>query len=156
MRSCAVPCSSEHQYGVAVDMFHTDMTQYGSKKHHYFDITPEWAWVHEFGKNYGIVLRYPPDKTSMTGCIYEAWHFRYVGAQTAKILMARGYVLEEYMGAKLGLFNLDSKVEVRSGSFNSITAFSLETGLIQLTGKHFLSVSDDVKVKLKSTELSEC
>ncbi len=156
MRSCAIPCCSEHQQGVAVDMYHLDMVEYGSKKHHYFDITPEWAWVHEFGKNYGIVLRYPADKTDLTGCIYEAWHFRYVGKTIAKILMAKGYTLEEYMGAKLGLLNLDSSVTVKSGTFNSITAFSVDTGLLQFTGKHFISVADVVTVKGKSMELSEC
>ncbi|MBQ4557124.1 MAG: M15 family metallopeptidase, partial [Clostridia bacterium] len=156
MRSCAVPCSSEHQWGVAVDMYHLDMTEYGTKKHHYFDITPEWAWVHENGKKYGIVLRYPADKTDLTGCIYEAWHFRYVGKTVAHILMARGITLEEYMGAKLGLLNLDSSVTVKSGAFHSITAFSRDTGLLQLTGKHFISVSDNVTITEKSNELSEC
>ncbi len=156
MRSCAVPCCSEHQWGVAVDMYHLDMVQYGSKKHHYFDITPEWEWVHENGKKYGIVLRYAADKTDITGCIYEAWHFRYVGKTVARILLARGLCLEEYMGAKLGLLNLDSSVTVKSGVFNSITPFSRETGLMQLTGKHFVSISDGVTVKEKNNELSEC
>ena len=156
MRSCAVPCTSEHQWGVAVDMYHPDMTEYGSKKHHYFDITPEWAWVHENGKKYGIVLRYHAEKTDITGCIYEAWHFRYVGETVARILMARGINLEEYMGAKLGLLNLDSSVTVKSGTFNSVTAFSRDTGLLQLTGKHFISVSDNVTVTKNSKELSEC
>ncbi|MBE6679552.1 MAG: D-alanyl-D-alanine carboxypeptidase family protein [Ruminococcaceae bacterium] len=156
MRSCAIPGCSEHQFGVAVDMYHLDMVQYGSKKHHYFDITPEWAWVHENGKNYGIVLRYAADKTDITGCIYEAWHFRYVGKTVAKILMAKGISLEEYMGAKLGLLNLDSFVNVKSGAYNSISPFSFETGLLQLTGKHFVSIDNCVSVKEKSTELSEC
>lgn len=156
MRSCAVPCCSEHQWGVAVDMYHLDMTEYGSKKHHYFDITPEWAWVHENGKKYGIVLRYHADKTDITGCIYEAWHFRYVGKTVANILMARGINLEEYMGAKLGLLNLDSNVTVKSGTFNSISPFSFETGLMQLTGKHFVSVGEKVVLKEKEKDLSEC
>ena len=60
------------------------------------------------------------------------------------------------MGAKLGLLNLDSSVTVMSGSFNSVTPFSLETGLLQLTGKHFMSISDGVRIKEKCTELSEC
>lgn len=155
-RSCAVPTTSEHQWGVAVDMYHLDMTEYGSKKHHYFDITPEWAWVYENGKKYGIVLRYNADKTDITGCIYEAWHFRYVGKDVAGILMARNLSLEEYMGAKLGLLNLDSNVTVNSGNFNSVTPFSKETGLLQLTGKHFISVADNVIIKETSEELSEC
>ena len=60
------------------------------------------------------------------------------------------------MGAKLGLLNLDSSVTVKSGVYNSITAFSKETGLLQLTGKHFISIDDAVIVKETQNELSEC
>lgn len=156
MRSCGLPTTSEHLYGVAVDMYDTDLTQYGSKKHHYFDITPEWAWVRENGAKYGIVLRYPDDKTDITGCIYEAWHFRYVGRVVATVLKARGYTLEEYMGARLGLFHRDASVTVESGTFHSVTAFSRETGLLQFTGKHFLSVGENVRLTERNTEASEC
>ncbi len=156
LRSCGLPTTSEHQYGVAVDMYDMDLTEFGSKKHHYFDITPEWAWVRENGPRYGIVLRYPDNKTDITGCIYEAWHFRYVGKTVATVLKARGYTLEEYMGAKLGLFHRDAHVTVESGNFHSITAFSRETGLLQFTGKHFLTIGKNVRLTKHIEEASEC
>lgn len=154
-RSCALPCTSEHHWGVAVDMYDADLTQF-KKKHHYYDITREWAWVHEHGANYGIVLRYPADKVDMTGFIYEPWHFRYVGEDVARILHARGITLEEYVAALTGCFDKDSDVKVKSGSYNSITAFSRDTGYIQLTGKHFISIGDRVEIADPSDEVSEC
>ena len=145
LRSCSMPLCSEHHRGVAVDMYDVDLTQFGGKKHHYYNLTPEWAWVCENGVKYGIILRYPASKTDITGTIYETWHFSYVGKTAATVLKACGYVMEEYMGAKLGLFNQNSNVIVKSGTFNSITPFSLETDNIQFTGSHVLSVSDTVK-----------
>ena len=154
MRSCALPTCSEHQQGVAVDMYNADMVQYGGKKHHYYDITPEWAWVKENGAKYGIVLRYLSGKNDITGFIYEAWHFRYVGKEVATVLRAREYTLEEYMGARLGLYHLDASVTVNSGVFHRITPYSAETGAIQFTGKHYLSVSDKVTVLNNSADTS--
>jgi len=47
---------------------------------------------------YGFILRYPPDKISETGIIYESWHYRYVGKEDAKKIMDSGVTLEEYLG----------------------------------------------------------
>lgn len=154
-RSCAMPRCSEHHYGVAVDMYDFDLTQF-KKKHHYYDLTPEWAWISEHGREYGIILRYPADKVDITGCIYEPWHFRYVGEDTAYVIARRGITLEEYAGALYGAFELDSHVTVLSGSYNMVTAFSLNTGLIQLTGKHFITIGEDVLLKVPNDDASEC
>ncbi|MBQ2732867.1 MAG: M15 family metallopeptidase, partial [Clostridia bacterium] len=156
LRSCAFPGTSEHYYGVAMDMHDPDLTQFGGKKHHYYDITPEWAWIKENGAKYGIVLRYAADKVGITGFIYEAWHFRYVGKDAARVLNARNITLEEYVGAKYGLFHKNSRVTVKSGCYNSITAFSRNTGYIQLTGRHFLEIGENVTVKCTQKEASEC
>lgn len=144
LRSCSLPLCSEHHRGVAVDMYDADLLQFGGKKHHFYNLTQEWAWVCENGKNYGIVLRYPLDKTDITGTIYEVWHFSYVGKATAMVLKASNYVMEEYMGAKLGLFCQNSSVTVKSGTFNSITAYSKDIGKLQFIGSHLLSISNNV------------
>ncbi len=154
-RSCAMPCCSEHHYGVAVDMHDPDLTQF-KKKHHYYDLTPEWAWISEHGWKYGIILRYPADKVDITGCIYEPWHFRYVGRDAAYVISRRGITLEEYAGALYGAFELDSNVTLLSGTYNNVTAFSLDTGLIQLTGKHFITIGEGVKLKAPNNDASEC
>ena len=156
LRSCAFPGTSEHYYGVAMDMHDPDLTLFGGKKHHYYDITPEWAWIKENGAKYGIVLRYPADKVDITGFIYEAWHFRYVGKDAARVLNARNITLEEYVGAKYGLFHRESRVTVKSGCYNSITQFSRDTGYIQFTGRHFLTVGENVRIAHSGNNSTEC
>ncbi|MBQ5648706.1 MAG: D-alanyl-D-alanine carboxypeptidase family protein, partial [Clostridia bacterium] len=114
------------------------------------------AWIKENGAKYGIVLRYPAEKVEITGFIYEAWHFRYVGKDAARVLNARGITLEEYVAAKYGLFHRESRVTVKSGSYNSITQFSRETGYIQLTGRHFLDIGEGVRIAHTQKESTEC
>ena len=49
-------------------------------------------------QEYGFILRYPKDKTEVTGVGYEPWHYRYVGVEAAQEIMAQGICLEEYVG----------------------------------------------------------
>ena len=49
--------------------------------------------------DYGFILRYPTDKSALTGIGYEPWHYRYVGEKAAKEMTDRGICLEEYLGA---------------------------------------------------------
>lgn len=47
---------------------------------------------------YGFILRYPEGKESITGYMYEPWHYRYVGVESAKKIFDSGLTLEEYFG----------------------------------------------------------
>ena len=47
---------------------------------------------------YGFVLRYPADKSDITGIIYEPWHYRYVGKEAAAEIYENNLCLEEYLG----------------------------------------------------------
>ena len=47
--------------------------------------------------DYGFILRYPKDKTNITGIIYEPWHFRYGCVEAAKYIMPNNMTLEEYI-----------------------------------------------------------
>lgn len=38
----------------------------------------------EHCSEYGFVLRFPQDKSDITGIVYEPWHYRYVGVDAAK------------------------------------------------------------------------
>ena len=92
-KEVAWPGSSEHHLGLAVDLvaYHNqrlDDTQ---------DATEENKWLREHCHEFGFILRYPPDKSEITGVIYEPWHFRYVGPEAAEVIMARGLCLEEYL-----------------------------------------------------------
>ena len=46
---------------------------------------------------YGFILRYPKDKSDITGIIFEPWHYRYVGVKHARKIHKAGICLEEYL-----------------------------------------------------------
>ena len=88
----ACPGTSEHQLGLAVDIISND---YPWLDEGWAD-TAEAAWLEEHCAEYGFILRYPPDKSELTGIIWEPWHFRYVGKEAAVYIMENGLCLEEY------------------------------------------------------------
>ena len=55
-------------------------------------------WLKEHSWEYGFILRYPPDKTDVTGISGEQWHYRYVGPEAAREIYEQGVTLEEYLG----------------------------------------------------------
>ena len=59
--------------------------------------TPAQQWLMAHSWEYGFLLRYPTDKSQVTGIIYEPWHYRYVGRDNAKKIFASGLCLEEYL-----------------------------------------------------------
>ncbi len=84
----AVPGTSEHQLGIAVDI-NAD-TQISSKYEVY-------EWLAENSYKYGFINRYPRDKVKITGIENEPWHYRYVGREAAEEMYANGFCLEEYI-----------------------------------------------------------
>lgn len=88
----AVPGTSEHQTGLAVDIIDT--------RYVFLDATqatmPGQIWLMENSWRYGFILRYPMGKTDMTGINYEPWHYRYVGLELAAEIHESGLCLEEY------------------------------------------------------------
>lgn len=90
----AVPGTSEHQLGLAVDIVDAGYQVLD----HAQESTPVQQWLLAHCWDYGFVLRYPPDKGDLTGIIYEPWHYRYVGRDHAQAMRAAGQCLEEYLG----------------------------------------------------------
>ena len=58
---------------------------------------------------YGFILRYPPEKTDITGCSYEPWHYRYVGKEAAEDITRQGLCLEEYLAQNNETENMKGK-----------------------------------------------
>lgn len=83
------PGTSEHNLGLAMDIVSIN---------HNFDKSKEFKWLMEHAAEYGFILRYPADKTDITGVQYEPWHWRYVGKEAATEIMSKGITLEEYLG----------------------------------------------------------
>ena len=83
----ALPGTSEHQLGIAVDI-NADKSKCSNDE--------VYEWLAENAHEYGFILRYLQGKTEITGTSYEPWHYRYVGEAVALEIYERGICLEEY------------------------------------------------------------
>ncbi|BBH24073.1 D-Ala-D-Ala carboxypeptidase VanY [Paenibacillus baekrokdamisoli] len=79
---------SEHNLGLSLDIGSTKAAM--SK-------APEGKWLKKNAWKYGFILRYPDDKTAITGIQSEPWHFRYVGLPHSAIMKEKNFVLEQYL-----------------------------------------------------------
>ncbi|WNS45880.1 M15 family metallopeptidase [Paenibacillus sp. MMS20-IR301] len=82
------PGHSEHNLGLSLDIGSSQMAM---------SRAPEGQWLREHAWDYGFILRYPEDKTDITGIKYEPWHFRYVGLPHSMIMRDNNFTLEEYL-----------------------------------------------------------
>ena len=80
----AIPGTSEHHLGLAVDLLGDDAI----------------AWFREHCWDYGFIIRYTEEKEDITGIVDEPWHFRYVGTEVSLDIKDTGLCLEEYLGAE--------------------------------------------------------
>ena len=83
----AIPGTSEHQLGLAVDINAYDGNDYGV-----------YSWLADHAYEYGFILRYPQGKEYTTGYEYEPWHYRYVGKTAASYIYWNDITLEDYLG----------------------------------------------------------
>ena len=84
----AVPGTSEHQLGLAIDFNSLDQD---------FGETKEGKWLYNNAWKYGFVFRYPKESVGVTGIMYEPWHYRYVGVNNAKFMHDNNMTLEAYI-----------------------------------------------------------
>lgn len=90
----ARPGYSEHQTGLSFDI----CTNGNCKLEQAFGSTPFGQWVAAHAHEYGFIVRYPEGKQHITGYIYEPWHLRYLGTDTATQVKNSGKTLEEFYG----------------------------------------------------------
>lgn len=89
----ALPGTSEHELGLAVDLVGRDYQNLDDKQAE----TGVAIWLGENCQRFGFILRYPEGKEEITGISYESWHFRYVGIDAATYIMENELTLEEYL-----------------------------------------------------------
>ena len=92
-REVAAPGTSEHQLGLAVDVVDIDNQNLDES----LEDTAVQKWLMAHSWEYGFILRYPSEKSELTGIIYEPWHYRYVGRAAAAEIHEQGICLEEYL-----------------------------------------------------------
>ncbi len=86
------PGMSEHETGLAIDIASRDVTT----RSNFDDTAGSTQWLMANCYQYGFILRYPADKTGVTGVNYKPWHFRYVGVDIANFLHNNNMSLEEF------------------------------------------------------------
>ena len=81
VRYSARPGHSEHQLGTTLDFSFVG----GGDPWNYTDfaLTRAGAWLKANAWKYGWVMSYPKGAESLTGYIYEPWHYRYFGRSLA-------------------------------------------------------------------------
>jgi D-alanyl-D-alanine carboxypeptidase len=89
----ARPGYSEHHTGLAFDLglYNNAGVSAG------FTGTGTFKWLKDNFYRYGFIVRYPEDKTEITGISFEPWHIRYVGAPHALIMKQNDFCFEEYI-----------------------------------------------------------
>ncbi len=92
-RFSARPGYSEHQTGLAFDVFGTGggLLAQPNAVH----------WLAHNAHRYGFIVRYQAGKEGITGYMAEPWHLRYLGPEAADIYQS-GLSLEEYYGVAGG------------------------------------------------------
>ncbi len=83
---------SEHHLGLAIDINSANPTDWELGGEHY----KAAGWLQEKAHLFGFILRYPKDKTHITGYQHEAWHFRYLSADLAGKVKASGLTYDEF------------------------------------------------------------
>ena len=86
----AIPGHSEHQTGLALDIF-----TYGGTMAT-FENTEGYKWLKDNSYKYGFILRYSKELQSLMGTTFESWHYRYVGVDTATKIYNEKLTFEEY------------------------------------------------------------
>jgi len=86
---------SEHQLGTTVDLTGSSINYYSASKS--FDKTPEANWIETNAKYFGFIRSYPFGKESITGYMYEPWHYRYVGIDNAKEIAKNNLTISEFL-----------------------------------------------------------
>ncbi len=94
-KSSAYPGQSEHQTGLAMDITSASVNYVLEE---IFGETPEGLWLAKNAAQFGFIIRYPEDKTDITGYVYEPWHVRYVGKEVAEEITEQKITLEEFFG----------------------------------------------------------
>ncbi len=95
-REIALPYTSEHNAGLALDILTPDWWETHDDVTDDFENTEQFRWLSENAHKYGFIMRYPKEYEDVTGIIYEPWHYRFVGVYYAGKIRESGLPLEYF------------------------------------------------------------
>lgn len=121
-----LPGCSEHQTGLAVDVFVKNYAGSGFLK------SESGRFVNENCGDYGFIIRYPIFGEKSTGIGYEPWHLRYVGLPHSKIISNSKITLEEYISnlEEGKLYKYENYVITRQNTENIFVLKSFESAVM--------------------------
>ncbi len=90
----APPGTSEHQLGLVMDVNGESTLKSGLEED--FGASAEGHWIAENAHRFGFIVRYPKDKTHITGYTWEPWHLRYIGLEAAEEVYTLDITFDEY------------------------------------------------------------
>ena len=90
-KQAARPGYSEHQTGLAIDVFSSDNQLSGT-----FKDSTGYKWLKDNAYKYGFIERYPENKEYLTGYEFESWHWRFVGIEAATVIQKENITFDEY------------------------------------------------------------
>lgn len=93
----ARPGHSQHQLGTAIDFSSREINDGLSGT---FASTQASKWLADNAWKYGFVISYPAGYESVTGYVYESWHYRYIGKANAQDMTNGGMISELYLRSK--------------------------------------------------------
>ena len=86
-----------------------------------------YSWITANAWKYGLVLRYPADKTDKTGNAFVSNHFRYLGVPHTEIMSQNGLCLEEYLEF-IKDYSFEKPYSVLSEDGNSYSVYYVKQG----------------------------
>lgn len=95
-KEIALPYTSEHNAGLALDILTTDWWETHDDVTTDFEETEEFRWLSENAHKFGFIMRYPREYEHVTGYTYEPWHYRFVGIYYAEKIKESELPLEYY------------------------------------------------------------
>lgn len=121
---------SEHNLGLSLDIGSTqaEMSQ-----------APEGKWLEKNAWSYGFILRYPSDKTAITGIQSEPWHFRYVGLPHSAIMQEKNLVLEQYLDFLKEQKSITTTIDHQTYEISYYPVYQNTTIQVPLNGSYEIS-----------------
>jgi len=93
-RESAEPGHSEHQLATTADFASGEN---GWELLESFADTTQGEWLAGNAHQFGFAMSYPRDGESITGYIFEPWHYRYIGIEASEGWRASGLTLVEFL-----------------------------------------------------------
>lgn len=105
------------------------------------DRAPEGKWIEKNAWKYGFILRYPSDKTDVTGIQYEPWHIRYVGLPHSTIMQKMNLASEEYLNYLKEEESISASIEGKKYTMSYYRFFQNKTMDVGIPLNEFREIS---------------